>query len=511
VGRKKRLLSFSLAKFELPANLRDDIAEDVDAARVREARALDRKRDKERKRTSACADKAEGLATESGRPPDTAHTTFVRVFDPVDVARLEGSTHGVGDREEMDRIKKAAKQMREVGPWRPAAVLGFAWRDHLRAIDQTFPNFHEATDYVRASLALAERRDPHTKVQFDPLLLSGPPGIGKTLYVEELARILAVPLQRVDMASAQNGSRLAGSDEFWSNSRPGLLFDVLAFGAHGGYANSIVLLDELEKVADARYSPTGALYTLLERRTARRFADLSFPAITLDAGHLIFVGTANNPDCIPDPIRSRMRHVEVAVPSAQALRAIASRIYANVARELMLPCQEASEAILDRLVTSAPREVLRITREAFGRALAAGREVPYAADFELRTKAPVLQREEVFVVAVATVTPGPPVSRQPRVHLTRWRVFESGTEQFLAGFILETGKIRCSSRIATIDPMSRTVRTSSDRLYELIGEPADQEEALALGTIFKATTQLSGTVTDATDGVLAQLAPRVTH
>jgi hypothetical protein len=56
--------------------------------------------------------------------------------------------------------------------------------------------------------------------------------------------MLALPFRVVDMASAQSGSTLSGSESFGSNSEPGLLFELLAYQP---LANPVIVLDELDK------------------------------------------------------------------------------------------------------------------------------------------------------------------------------------------------------------------------------------------------------------------------
>lgn len=276
------------------------------------------------------------------------------------------------DRDFIGRIKKAVERMQKAGPWRRLVTLPEDWRMRVEDLRTRFPNFGDVVDYVAAACAVAEQRD--RVVRFGHILISGAPGIGKSLFVEALAQSFSLPWHRIDMASAQSSARLAGSDEYWSNTKPGLLFEILAFGVDNAAANTLVVLDELEKASsNGVHDPIGALYSLLEPASARNFTDLSFPSIVLDASGVLFIGTVNQPERVAEPIRSRMRHFAVAAPNAEQSRKIIERIYAEAAAELNMRAGVLPANVVDLLVRFSPRRVKQLLMEAFGRALLAGR------------------------------------------------------------------------------------------------------------------------------------------
>jgi len=65
------------------------------------------------------------------------------------------------------------------------------------------------------------------------------------------------------------------------------------------------LMIEMDKASlSSKYDPLGPLYSLLEQRTAEKFADeaLDMPA---NASHILYVATANSLATISEPILSR--------------------------------------------------------------------------------------------------------------------------------------------------------------------------------------------------------------
>ena len=233
------------------------------------------------------------------------------------------------------------------------------------------PNFSDVLHDVRRQLALCQ--DSRDALEITPMLLLGPPGIGKTHFAREIARLLGTGLGFISMSSLTAGWVLSGASCQWKGARPGKVFETLV---DGSYANPVMVVDEIDKArGEHAYDPLGALYSLLEYNTARAFID-EFAEVPIDASQLIWVATANDERAIPEPILNRMNVFEVQAPNPTAARAIALRLYNSLRREHdwgrrfdEAPC----EAVLERLAAMAPREMRRAWMTAFGNARLDGR------------------------------------------------------------------------------------------------------------------------------------------
>ncbi|MCW5632956.1 MAG: AAA family ATPase [Rubrivivax sp.] len=277
---------------------------------------------------------------------------------------------------EHETLRATYERMLEKGAERfQVKPSGVPAMEHLY---EELPNFTDVLDDIRRQLALCQ--DSRDALEITPMLLLGPPGIGKTHFAREVSKLLGTGLGFVSMSSLTAGWVLSGASSQWKGARPGKVFETLVDGV---YANPVMVVDEIDKArTEHAYDPLGALYSLLEHDTAEAFTD-EFAEVPIDASQVIWVATANDERAIPEPILNRMNVFEVLAPDRDAARQIAERLYASIRAAHDWGQRfdaEPAEAVLERMATMAPREMRRAWMTAFGNARLAGRGTLELAD-----------------------------------------------------------------------------------------------------------------------------------
>jgi ATP-dependent Lon protease len=295
-----------------------------------------------------------------------------RVFMPDEVERKLAKLQD----QEHDSLRATYRRMLERGPQRfqvkPSGVPDMA------NLYLTLPNFTNVLDDVKRHVALAQ--DSRDGLEVTPILLLGPPGIGKTHFAKKLADLLGTGMSLLPMSSMTAGWLLSGSSSQWKGAKPGKVFEALV---DGEYANPVIVVDEIDKAsADAQYDPLGALYSLLEHDTAQNFTD-EFAEVAIDASQVIWITTANDERSIPEPILNRMNVFVVEPPSPDAARQIARNLYQTIRSEHGWGehfAPEPQDDLLDQMCDLAPREMRRALMTGFGNAKLDRREAVSVAD-----------------------------------------------------------------------------------------------------------------------------------
>lgn len=186
-------------------------------------------------------------------------------------------------------------------------------QSQFNALRERFPHFGEVIDIYQTSALAAARTG--SVMSPPPVLMLGVPGVGKTHFAQALAECLGLPMLKLGFDTGLTNSALLGSDQHWSNTHHGQLFEYLCLRQ---VANPIFFLDELDKASTARVasghqSALSALHSCLEPSSAGAVKDISF-GITMDASHVTWLAATNDADSIVSSLRSRFTEVTIRPP-----------------------------------------------------------------------------------------------------------------------------------------------------------------------------------------------------
>lgn len=324
-----------------------------------------------------------GIAPDPGRslPADLLRACDVRLdvgtLDPTAIARVVASVTGTTPR---TRVGAASARLCDPNDLR-LAVTGRRGPDGstaaLRRIlaakvpTRSGPRLEDLSGYEEAKvwgLALVEdlRRWRAGGIPFSDcessILLSGPPGVGKTQFAAALARSAGLPL-------------LAGSLGQWQAARDGHLGHTLgamrAFFDRARYAPCVVLIDEIDSFGDRSRFPAD------HRDYSTQVVNALLELLDGAAGRegIVVVAATNNPDAVDPAIRrpGRLdRHVRIGLPGVDALRGILRTCLGRT-----LPRADLTPAAVEARGMSGA-DIAAAVRRAAGSARRAGRRMSMA-------------------------------------------------------------------------------------------------------------------------------------
>lgn len=250
----------------------------------------------------------------------------------------------------------------------------------------SFPQFEEVIDFYENTVITFARLS--LPFEIPPVLLQGDPGLGKTFFSSELAKLIDLPFYEISLATATSSFALTGGSVQWAEGTTGFISETLA---NSSVANPVILIDEVDKVAsDARYNPLNSFYGLLEPHSAKRFRDEALE-IELDASKIIWIATGNYIHNIPPPIQSRMRVFNIKQPNKLSMKTVVESIYhhfiTNKAFGKLLD-EKLDKSVIDNLITQSPRAIRLAIEESAFKAIRDERTAIILADL------PVINKEK---------------------------------------------------------------------------------------------------------------------
>lgn len=235
------------------------------------------------------------------------------------------------------------------------------------ALHDEFPWLAPATDAVWQALRLSAVRGAEG-VRIPPLLLAGPPGIGKTTWARKLGSLIGVPTGIIEATSEPSSFALVGTQRGWSSAASGKPLDLIL---RTKIANPVFVVDEIEKAgrtmsqSGGAYDMTSGLLSLLERESSQSWQCPYFQ-LPFDMSWISWILTANDASRLPAPLRSRVNTIEL--PALTIAQVIDFTLREGSHRNLSAPALDAAMIALQWAATSQTAPSLRTALRALERA-----------------------------------------------------------------------------------------------------------------------------------------------
>lgn len=196
-----------------------------------------------------------------------------------------------------------------------------------QVLDEMHYGLKDVKERILEFIAVSNLRG---SVQGKILLLSGPPGVGKTSIAKSVAKALDRKFFRFSVGGMSDVAEMKGHRRTYVGAMPGKFVQALK---NVQTSNPVICLDELDKTGRGwAGDPASALLEALDPEQNSSFLD-HYLDTPIDLSKVLFICTANSLETIPGPLLDRMQNISLSGYILEEKVAIAERYLIPIARK----------------------------------------------------------------------------------------------------------------------------------------------------------------------------------